>query len=87
MNDWQTIHIRSTPCAYPDQLTLQNTTVNAAVTHTACSSITAGSTYVVSAAGAATLRAGARITLQPGFRVQTGGRFRAWIDPCMRSEQ
>ena len=40
--------------------------------------------WTVAAAGNATLRAGERITLQPGFLVRAGGGFRAEIDPSLR---
>ncbi|MCB1777723.1 MAG: hypothetical protein KDI50_09830 [Candidatus Competibacteraceae bacterium] len=66
-----------------DQLTLENTTVTEEETHVAHRTITAGAAYTVSSTGDVTLRAGERIILQPWFRVQMGGRFRAEIDSSL----
>jgi hypothetical protein len=74
----------ATACPYDDHRVLQYATVNGVESHSACRTITAGPAWIVAATGNATLRAGERITLQPGFRVQAGGRFRAEIDPSLR---
>lgn len=68
----------------PEHLTLDNVTENGAVTHTACRTITAGPAYIVTAMGNVTLRAGERITMLPGFQVQTGGRLQVAIDPSLK---
>ncbi len=66
-------------CLHEVDLFLDDETVSGSVTHTACRTITAGPAFTVMATGDATLRAGERIELRPGFRVRAGGRFRAEI--------
>jgi hypothetical protein len=68
------------PCP---ELVLDNDTVTGTVTHAECR-ITAGPAFVVTATGNATLRAGERITLRPGFQVRASGRFQARMDPSLR---
>ncbi|MFE8033915.1 3-coathanger stack domain-containing protein, partial [Thiohalocapsa marina] len=81
--------------AQPDPLTLspvdsehpvlEDRTVTGPETVTASGSITAGNGYTIAAGGDVTFTAAQQIRLQPGFRVQAGGQFRAAIDPTLAS--
>jgi hypothetical protein len=54
-------------------------TIDGAETHRACDTLTAGAGVVVGGTGDVTLRAGTRIVLGDGFRVDSGGRLVAEI--------
>jgi hypothetical protein len=58
----------------PATVAIENQTVNALRTEEACGTITAGPDVTVKATGALTLRAGDRVVLKDGFRVEDGGR-------------
>ena len=60
-------------------VTLSAGTIDGTETHRACDTLTAGSGVVVGATGDLTLRAGTRIVLGDGFRVEAGGRLVAEI--------
>lgn len=62
----------------PTDLSLTNQTINSGVVeHKALNSIIAGQAFVVEGAADVTFKAGAVITLKPGFRAMTGSKFRA----------
>lgn len=65
-----------------ESLHLQNRTVSGTEVHIACL-ISAGPAFRVMVNGDATLQAGQRVTLFPGFSVAAGGRFRAFIDTSL----
>ena len=60
-------------------VTLDPGTIDGAETHRACDTLTAGSGVVVGATGDLTLRAGTRIVLGDGFRLESGGKLVAEI--------
>ncbi len=60
-------------------VTLAAGTISGSETHRACDTLTAGAGVVVGATGDLTLRAGTRIVLGDGFRVESGGRLVAEI--------
>jgi len=64
-------------------LVLSSQYVNHVVTYRACDTISAGDGYVVGPSGDVTFRAGRRVVLRDGFAVETGGTFRAVVDPFL----
>ena len=69
-----------------ENLVLEDRTVTGTETQTASGTITAGPSYTITATGDVTFTARQQIRLRPGFRVQTGGRFRAVIDPSLAGQ-
>ncbi|WP_386118938.1 3-coathanger stack domain-containing protein [Thiohalocapsa marina] len=65
---------------------LEDRTVTGEASESASGSITAGRNYIITSTGNVTFTAGQQIRLQPGFRVQTGGQFRAVIDPSLATQ-
>ena len=63
-----------------DELVLQNQKLEALV-YRATGSIVAGSTYVSVKQGEVTFAAGKIIRLLPGFKIEKGTKFHAYIDP------
>jgi hypothetical protein len=67
--------------ALPDDIVLQNTSVDETATYQARRTITVGPVLSVGPTGDLRLRAGESISFRPGFSVQIGGRLSAEIDP------
>lgn len=72
-----------TSCGEPNDLLLQNETVNDVREFVACLTITAESGFVVGTTGEVIFRAGQSISLQNGFSVSSGGSFAAVIDSSL----
>lgn len=66
-----------------DDLELSSQDVTGTQFFRACQTITAGNDYRVTGTGDLTYRAGQRIVLADGFRVESGGSFVAEIDPSL----
>ena len=66
----------------PGDLTPSGTVTGTQQFH-ACQTITTGPDFTVGTTAVVTFRAGQRITLSPGFRVQAGGRFTANISSTL----
>jgi endonuclease I len=69
-------------CGAPETWDVSGREVDSARTFTACTALTAGD-FGVMGSGDVTFRAGERIALADGFRVESGGSFRAVIDPSL----
>lgn len=67
-------------CPHEDIEMLQYLTVNNTLTFTACMSLTAGPAVNLGPSANLTLKAGQRVVLQPGFRVQAGARLSVVVD-------
>ncbi|MBA4741431.1 MAG: S8 family serine peptidase [Azoarcus sp.] len=66
-------------CPHQDDLTVGGT-ISTEESYSACRTIsTASSGFTITATGDVQFNAGERITLRPGFRIQSGGRFSARI--------
>ena len=72
-----------TSCGEPNDLLLQNQTVDDTQEFVGCLTVTAGGGFAVGPTGVVSFRAGQSIVLQDGFSVAEGGRFDASIDPTL----
>lgn len=63
----------------PDDIVLTGTSVSGSARHTARRTITARDGYVITSTGDVSLRAGTAVYLQPGFRIDSGGRLQVSV--------
>lgn len=74
------------PDGCTEDLDLQNRTYSGTAVEEACGEVAAGTGVRVTSTGEATFRAGERVVLKDGFRVDSGGSFTAEIDPSIEPE-
>jgi hypothetical protein len=72
-----------TGCGEPNELLVENLTVEDVQEIVACLKVIGGNGLVVAPAGSLTLRAGQSIELRDGFSVQSGGTLVLAIDPSL----
>ena len=67
----------------PENLTLENMSIDDIQVYVATISITAGPAFTVESTGDVTFKAGSVITLKPGFHAVAGSDFHAYIDTSL----
>lgn len=73
-------------CPYAEHLALDGQTVSDMQTFSACQTLSAGPSFTVTATGDVVLEAEQQITLQPGFKVERGGRLSTHLRPAPVAE-